>query len=193
MDTSPSLLERLNHHPDAADWRRWYDLYTPLIRNWLGGLGLRFADVEDLVQDVLAVVVRRLPEFRHNARVGAFRKWLRGITVNCLREHLRAGKQCPVAADQAVLAERLDQLADEQSSMSQQWDAEHDRLVMRKLLEQVRATVEPTTWDVFEQFALNGRSAAQVAQQFRISTNAVFIAKSRVLQKLRQEAAGLIE
>src|SRR5437870_2279853 len=84
-ETSASLLDRLRR-PKAgeADWRRLVDLYTPLIRGWLRRhADLPPGDADDVVQDVLAVVVRRLPDFEHNQRTGAFRAWLRTITVNC--------------------------------------------------------------------------------------------------------------
>ncbi len=84
-ETSHSLLERLHDGPDESAWRRMVDLYTPLIRGWLGRYALNDSDCDDLVQDVLAVVVRRLPDFQRRPQTGAFRRWLRNITVNCLR------------------------------------------------------------------------------------------------------------
>ena len=85
VETSPSLLDRLSRRPDDADWRRLVALYTPLLHAWLGRHGLQPSDLDDLTQEVLGVVVQKLPEFRHNRRVGAFRAWLRTITVHCLR------------------------------------------------------------------------------------------------------------
>ena len=98
-ETSASLLERLRDQPDSAAWTtRLVDLYTPLLRGWLSGRGLQACDVEDLVQDVLAVVVCELPHFRHNRRTGAFRRWLRTILVHRLRDFWRCAPQ-PSAAD----------------------------------------------------------------------------------------------
>jgi RNA polymerase sigma-70 factor (ECF subfamily) len=87
----------------------------------------------------------------------------------------------------------LVQLADPSSSMSRTWDQEHDRHVTRKLLEMLRGDFEATTWKAFERTALDGLPAAEVAAELGLSSNAVFIARSRVLARLRQEAAGLIE
>src|SRR6516225_9126977 len=87
--TSLSLLGQACAGQPAA-WQRLVALYAPLLRCWLGGAGLQPADRDDLSQRVLEVLVRQLPGFEHNGRPGAFRAWLRGITVNLLREHWRA-------------------------------------------------------------------------------------------------------
>jgi RNA polymerase sigma-70 factor (ECF subfamily) len=191
-DTSVSLLERLHATSDAADWQRLVDLYTPLIRGWLSRHLAPNSDVDDLVQDVLAVVVRKLPDFRHNQRTGAFRAWLRSITVNCLRDHWRARRAAAGAGDER-LAALLDQLEDPHNSLSHQWDLEHDQHVARRLMELVEPEFTPQTWRAFQQVAIQGRSPDAVAADLGISVNAVFIAKSRVLSRLRQEGAGLID
>jgi RNA polymerase sigma-70 factor (ECF subfamily) len=84
-DTPISLLERLRLRPDADSWRRLVDLYTPLIVGWLRAhSSLQVSDVEDLTQEVQAVLVRELPQVRHDLQPGAFRRWLRTVTVNWL-------------------------------------------------------------------------------------------------------------
>src|SRR5271168_3972256 len=89
-ETSATLLERLNDRSDSIAWRRLVDLYSPLINGWLHRHGVSTDDAEDLTQEVLAVIVREVSRFRHNGRVGAFRTWLRTITINCLRQSLRS-------------------------------------------------------------------------------------------------------
>ena len=90
--TSASLLERLRADPKSPAWQRMVAIYQPLIRAWLSRQDVLASDADDLVQEVLAVVVRRLPDFEHNQRVGAFRTWLRTITVNVVRDHWRSKK-----------------------------------------------------------------------------------------------------
>jgi DNA-directed RNA polymerase specialized sigma24 family protein len=97
-ETSASLLERLRQQPAAADWQRLLDLYEPLLRGWLRRHDLQASDADDVVQEVLGVVVRELPHFEHNHRPGAFRSWLRTITVHCLRRFWRARQYRPDAA-----------------------------------------------------------------------------------------------
>ena len=84
-ETSASLLERLRDPADARAWQRLVDVYTPLIHSWLCRHAVQQPDLDDLTQDVLTVLVHEMPSFRHNERPGAFRYWLRTVTVNRLR------------------------------------------------------------------------------------------------------------
>ncbi|MGL4550119.1 MAG: RNA polymerase sigma factor [Gemmataceae bacterium] len=192
-DTSASLLERLRVSPDDDDWSRLVGLYTPLIRAWLARHGLPRQDADDLTQNVLTVLVRRLPDFERNPRPGSFRRWLRTITVNVLRDFWRAEKGRPRAGLGDDVNALIDQLEDPESGLSRQWDVEHDRHVTGQLLEQIRGRFEPTTWEAFHRVALLGEPAADVAAALGVSVNVVFISRSRVLSRLRQEGAGLID
>jgi RNA polymerase sigma-70 factor (ECF subfamily) len=191
-DTSASLLDRLRSDPNEGSWQRLVDLYTPLIRNWLRQQAALEQDADDLTQNVLVVVMRKVPEFERE-RTGSFRKWLRTITVNCLRDFRRGGKNRPVAMGDGAFAAVLEQLEDPHSSMSQLWDREHDQHVTRYLLDQIQDRFEPTTWQAFRRVALDGAPAADVAQELGLTVNAVFIAKSRVMTVLRHEGAGLLD
>jgi RNA polymerase sigma-70 factor (ECF subfamily) len=146
--------------------------------------------VDDLTQRVLEVVVRKLPQFVHNGRAGAFRAWLRGITVNVLREFRRAGDRADPAAATAGL---LEQLEDPASDLSRWWDQEHNRHVVNALLRLVEHDFTPATWRAFRRVLCDELPADVVAAELGMSVNAVLIAKSRVLARLRQEARGLVD
>jgi RNA polymerase sigma-70 factor, ECF subfamily len=192
-ETSFSLLERLRTEPDDASWKRLVDLYSPLLRHWLRRHFLLEADAEDLVQDVLAVLVRELPSFEHNRRPGAFRRWLRTILVHRLQGFWRARQNRPQASGDSDMPKKLEQLEDPASGLSQLWDLEHDRHVMSRLLEEIEPQVAPSTWQAFRRVVLDGKDEETVAKELGLSVNAVFIAKSRVLAKLRREAKELID
>jgi RNA polymerase sigma-70 factor (ECF subfamily) len=192
-DTSASFLQRLQEQPNAGGWRRLVDLYTPLLRQWLGRYGLQPSDVDDLSQEVLAVVVRELPQFEHNQRAGAFRRWLRTILVHRLQAFWRARQARPLATGGSDLGAALEQLQDPESGLSRVWDREHDRHVMGRLLEQIEPAFAPATWQAFRRVVLDGKDEETVAGELGLSVNAVFIAKSRVLARLRREAQGLID
>src|SRR5438128_1096629 len=136
-ETPVSLLERLRSRPDPVSWRRLVDLYTPLVRGWLRRQAVPHDDVEDLVQDVLSVLVRERPAFEHSGRPGAFRTWLRAVTVNRLRGYWRARRSLPVPGGDGGLGKVLDQLEDPHSEPSRCWDEEHDRHVARRLADLV--------------------------------------------------------
>ena len=191
--TSLSMLERLRHDPNESAWQRLVDLYTPLIRVWLRRYALLDQDVDDLVQEVLAVVVRRVPEFKRKAQVGSFRRWLRNITVNCLRSFWRAQRYRPRVTGNEGFAQILDQLEDTDSALSKLWDKEHDEHVTRRLLEMIRPRFESRTWTAFQRVALEGVPVDEVAKELHLTVNAVFIAKSRVMHLLKQAGKGLLE
>jgi RNA polymerase sigma-70 factor (ECF subfamily) len=191
-DTQPSLLMRARQGEGAA-WPRLVELYQPLIRGWLSRQQVRPADVEDLTQDVLAAVVKDLPRFEHAGRPGAFRGWLRTITVNRARAFWRAGagRAQPAGGDEFL--DRLAQLEDPSSKLARRWDQEHDRHVLTRLLALLEPDFEPATVRAFQRLTFDGAPAQEVATELGISPVAVYGAKARVLQRLRQEAEGLLD
>jgi RNA polymerase sigma-70 factor (ECF subfamily) len=192
-DTSASLLEILRDRPDEIHWRRLVDLYSPLIRHWLHRHTVAAADADDLVQDVLTVVIRRIPEFHRRPHTGAFRCWLKTITGNCLRDFWRAKKIRPRAAAQPDFDDILQQLEDPTSGLSREWDMEHDRWITQRLLELLQPEFTEKTWLAFRKTAIEGQSPDDVAAELGITVNAVFIARSRIMARLREEARGLLE
>jgi RNA polymerase sigma factor (sigma-70 family) len=192
-ETPISLLERLRLSPDPASWQRLVDLYTPLIHHWLGRYALQSSDADDLTQEVLSAVAGELPQFRHDLRQGAFRRWLRTVAVNRLRNFWRARRTRPLAVGGDDFESVLGQLEDPESRLSRVWDEEHDRHVVRRLLELIEPEFEPTTWRAFRALVLEGKKAPAVAAELGISVNAARIAKARVLKRFRQEIGGLID
>jgi RNA polymerase sigma-70 factor (ECF subfamily) len=191
LSTSLSLLDRLKRQPDAEAWQRLHDLYRPLIRHWLARVpGLR-EHVDDLAQDVLAILVRKVPEFERQ-REGSFRAWLRVVTANRVRAFWSDQRRAPQAVP-GDAKQLLATLEDPNSELSRQWDLEHDRHVLHRLLSAIRLDFSDVTWSAFERFALAGVPAAQVAGETGLSENAVLLAKSRILKRLRQEASGLVD
>jgi RNA polymerase sigma-70 factor (ECF subfamily) len=192
-ETSLSLLDRLCAQPDAESWRRLVDLYTPLIHGWLRRHSVPAADADDLTQDVMAVVVRELAQFKHNQHPGAFRTWLRAITVNRLRVLWRSRHARPVATGDSDFLKMLDELEDPESNLTRLWDQQHDQHIARKLMDLVQPQFEPATWQAFRRVVLDGVKAAVAAAELNLSVNAVLLAKSRVLSRLRQEMHGLTD
>lgn len=191
--TSATLLERLRDRADAEAWQRLVDLYSPLLFGWLRRHALQDADVDDLVQEVLMAVAREAPQFQHSGRPGAFRHWLRTILANRLREYWRSRRLRPKATGDSDFAALLDQLEDPDSGISHLWDQEHDRHVVRHLLAMIEPQFAPTTWQAFRRVVLEGARPDAVAAELGLTVNAIFIAKSRVLQRLRREAHDLLD
>lgn len=188
--TSYSLLDRLKNRRDAQAWQQWLAVYEPWLRGWLRRHRLQAADCDDLLQNVLMVVSQKLPGFVHNGQPGAFRAWLRTILVNQVRYFWRTGRHRPDQPDEPPVW--LDLLEDPSSELSRQWDLEHDQQLVRRLLAAVRPDFQPRTWEVFRLLVLEDRPAAEVARACQMELNAVYVARSRVLARLRQELNGLL-
>jgi RNA polymerase sigma-70 factor, ECF subfamily len=193
FETSVSLLERLRRQPDDRSWQRLVELYTPLLQGWLCRNMVPAADVDDLVQEVMAVLVRELPGFHYDRQRGSFRGWLRTIMVNRLRMFWRSRQSRPLATGDSELARKLDELEDPHSGLSRLWDREHDRHVARRLMELIEGEFEPASWRAFQRLAVDGAAPAEVAAELGISLNAAYLAKYRVLKRLRQEIDGLTD
>ena len=192
--TSTGLLRAARDPSDNAVWQRFLDLYEPLLHGWLRRQGVQHADAEELVQDVLAAVALALPTFQHNGRTGAFRCWLRQMLVNRLRVFRRSQQVRSVCrADSEQLHRLAEVLADADSDLSQRWGDDHDRFVAGKLLARIEPEFQPKTWRAFQRVALDGADPDLVAAELDLSVASVYAAKSRVLKRLHEEAAGLLD
>ena len=192
MQTSASLLGRLVSSPTDDDWRRLDGLYQPLLRAWMARAEVAASVVDDLVQDVLLVVVRKVAGFEWRGK-GAFRGWLRAILANRVRDYCRGQKYRPTATGDSDVLRRLDELESPDSALSRLWDREHDEHVVASLLRVVQGDFAPATWQAFNRHVLEGEPAGRVAEEFGLSLNSVLLAKTRVLKRLRREAARLVE
>jgi RNA polymerase sigma-70 factor (ECF subfamily) len=185
-NTSVSLLDQARDLRNRDAWQILNDIYLPVLTAWLAGAGLQSADRDDIAQRVLEVLIHRLPEFQHSGRTGAFRAWLRGITVNFLKEFWRTRRS---PATDSV----LEQLSDPDGRLSRIWNQQHDQHVYQGLVAVVRREVTEPTWLAFHRTALEDKPAKQVAEELGLSVNAVLIARSRVLTRLRKLAAELLD
>lgn len=174
-------------------WCGLVELYQPLIYGWLRRRDVDHHDAEELTQEVLAVLARELPQFSHSGRTGAFRRWICEITANRARAFWRSGRLREKATGRSSIRGFLEQLADDASDLSRQWDREHDRHVLRMLLEKVEGEFAAKTLMAFRRQVFDGEPAETVAGELEMSVSAAYSAKARVLRKLRREAAGLVD
>lgn len=165
-------------------------LYGPWMTRILQQARVADDDRDDLQQDVFSTVIRELPQFEHNGRTGAFRSWLRTIVLHRLQVYWRSKR---VAAQRVDGRFDVDELAAPLDELEAFWGREHDRYVARELLKLVEPSFSQSVWQAFQRQVLEGMRAADVAGELGMSVNAVLLAKSRVLQRLRVEADGLIE
>ncbi|MBM4072922.1 MAG: sigma-70 family RNA polymerase sigma factor [Planctomycetes bacterium] len=188
MEATPvSLLERVRHGTDHDAWSRFVKLYTPLIFYWGRQYGLQVADSADLTQEVFTTLVRKLPEFTYD-RQKSFRAWLRTLTLNQWRDLHKRRATRPVPGND----DRLFDLKAPDAVSALEEDEYRQHLVQRAL-RMMQADFQPTTWKAFWEQAVNQRSPDEVAADLGLTIAAVYGAKFRVLNRLRQELRGLLE
>ncbi len=192
LQTSLSLLQRLTLNTDSRAWDELVSLYSPLLRSWLSRYAIQPCDAEDLTQEILLAVVADVGKFQHPGHSGAFRGWLRAILVNRLRSFWRKRRSVPIAPTSSDFWQRLDELEDPQGALALMWNDEHDRFVVGRLLERVAPRFSPNTFQIFRRYVLECATAEQVAAEWGVTVNAVFITKSRVLRALRQEIVQVL-
>jgi RNA polymerase sigma-70 factor (ECF subfamily) len=189
MHTTPvSLLLRLRHPNNAAAWTTFVELYTPVLFAWARRLGLQVQDAADLVQEIFTVLVQRLPEFEYD-RQQSFRKWLHTITLNKWRDLCRRRAVLPRPQGGT---ENMDALAD-RAALDALEETEYRQHLVSRALEIMQTDFEAVTWKACWEFVVQGRPAQQVARELGLSVNAVYLAKGRVLRRLRAELEGLLD
>jgi RNA polymerase sigma-70 factor (ECF subfamily) len=184
--TSVSLLEKLKLPRAEAAWSRFAELYTPLFFFWARRLGLQEQDAADLVQEVFTVLIKTMPAFSYD-QSKSFRGWLRTVFHNKWRERNRHAPRPAVAGGSAV---DVIPCPDAVSALS---ETEFQQQLSIRALELMQAEFQPTTWRACWEHVVCGREPAEVAEELGITVNAVYLAKSRVLRRLRQELAGMLE
>lgn len=194
IETSKSLLERLRAGSDPQGWNRLVALYSPWILRWIKRAGVQDHDADDVVQEVLSELIRTLPTFHYDRNKGLFRSWLRTVTVNRLRVFWRTKKPLPVGGgDDGSAGNLLDQLEDPDSDLSALWNQEHDRFIVQQLMTLIEPEFEPITWAAFRRVVQDGINPAAAGAELGMTRGAVYTAKSRVLQRMREELAGMVD
>jgi RNA polymerase sigma-70 factor (ECF subfamily) len=184
--TSATLLDQLRQVDAQQAWVRLVQLYTPLLHHWARRRGLQDSDAADLVQDVFLVLVRRLPEFTYDQHK-SFRNWLRTVLHNKWRDRLRHQATRPRETDQPFADVAGDDLADGLE------ETEYRQHLVRRALQLMQAKFAPKTWKACWEHVVQDRPAEEVAAELGISVGSVYVAKARVLGRLRQDLAGLMD
>ena len=184
LATSLSLLERAKAS-DRPAWERIVYLYSPLVYAWCRRFGLQDADALDVGQDVLRSVVTKLAGFRKDRPGDSFRKWLKTITRNRALDLYRRKSRQPVVLDS-------DQATPDDSPESAE-ELTEQKVVLRRALDLVRDDFELRTWTAFWRVTIDEAPPAEVAQELGVSVNVVYLARLRVLRRLTDQFAELID
>lgn len=188
--TRPSLLLRLRDSGDAEAWRLFLEAYTPLVYAYCRRRRLQPADIADVTQEVMAQVMRSIVAFSYQRDRGRFRDWLGTVTrtklLRFLRADARAGKGSGAEVDELAR-----QAADPGSDTL--WNEQFQARVLEVALERTRTVFEEATWKAFERNWKDRRPAPEVAEELGVPVESIYVAKSRVLKRLRAEVDALTE
>jgi RNA polymerase sigma factor (sigma-70 family) len=194
MDDAPvtrhTLIAKLRDPADAVAWREFLTIYEPLVYRLARRKGLQDADARDLCQDVFRAVARAIDRWEPDPARGSFRGWLFTIARNlCINFLTRRDRHPRGSGDSDVLA-MLDAVPADGPETTE-FDQEYRRRLFRWAAEQVKGEFAPTTWKAFWQTAIENRPAAAVGKELGMTPGAVYVARSRVLARLRKRVEQL--
>ena len=184
-ETRASLILRL---PDAADvlaWDEFAAIYGPLVYRLARRQGLQPADADDLVQEVFSAVSRSVESWLNNGRRGPFRAWLLRIAKNTAINFLTRRRHQPLAVGGSE-QRRILEAADPQSEASGEFDLEYRRELFRWAAARLRDVVSDSTWQAFWRTSVEEQPIEAVSRELRMSVGSVYIARSRVMARLRE-------
>ncbi|HEY7310300.1 MAG TPA: sigma-70 family RNA polymerase sigma factor [Gemmataceae bacterium] len=185
--TRPSLLVRLRDSQDHEAWTQFVNVYGPLIYGFARRQGVQDADAADLMQESLRVVARAIKQLDYDPERGSFRGWLFTVVRNQLLRFWSRQQRAGRGSGSTSAHERLQELPSPDSSPDALWDEEYDRCRFTWAAEQVRGKVQPATWEAFWKTAVEGRNGKEVAAALGMSVAAVYLAKSRVMARLKAQ------
>ena len=184
--TNTYLLNALKGPQNQTVWRLFVDRYRPLVFRYARKLGLPEDDAEDAAQQTIVAFSNAYRCGKYDREKGRLRHWLFGIARNEIRNAI-----CNRRKREAQIRDRTGQTGffenlGEDGRLEAMWDEEWRQAVLRQCLEEVRQAFEPRTIEAFELYAWKGWSAQRVAEQLDMSENAVFLAKHKVLKRIRE-------
>ncbi len=176
--TDRQLINRLSNSHDREAWERFTELYGPVIEKWCRKNQLLPQDAEDTTQEVLRTVSASV--LKWDSSKGAFRAWLYTVTKHLAITLLKKNQR------RTEMLKQLNQQVDDEM-MSASFDQLSRRQFLAAAMKRVQAEFEPRSWNAFLKSYLEGQSPAKVAEELNMSVGAVYIARSRILARIRDE------
>lgn len=191
--TRASLLVRLRDGKDGDAWREFVELYAPVVYGFARKRGLQDADASDLMQEVLRSVAGAVGRLEYDPSRGTFRGWLFTVTRNKLYSFLNGQRRRERGSGDSGAQERLEEQTDPNGDDSAEWDLAYERQLAAMAMQRVRSEFREATWEAFRRTAVEGQDPREVAAALKLSPGSVYVAKSRVLARLREEVRRLQE
>ncbi|MBE7494212.1 MAG: sigma-70 family RNA polymerase sigma factor [Verrucomicrobiaceae bacterium] len=189
FQTSQTLLLRIREPSDAGAWGEFARLYTPLLRKFALLRGVEAQDVDDLVQEVLKTVSQAIRGFEYDAGRGTFRDWLFIVTRSKVARHFKKAARQPSGSG----GETVRLMLEEQPAPEEErdWDLEYRRRMFAWAAEIVQKEVSEKTWRAFWMMTVEEKTAADAAKTLGMTAGAAYVAKSRVIARMRERIASV--
>jgi len=187
-DTEPALLERLRNASDPLAWEEFFDRYWRLIYAYAKRRDCSDNSAEEIVQDVMLTVYQKRGVFCYDSSRGRFRSWLGGVVRNHVSERRRKPSE-RIRAVGGNEKDDLEQFESREALPDDLWEAHFENSVLAILLDMVRREFSPETYQAFELVTWHRLSGEEVAKIVGISRNAVYLARRRVLGRMKELGA----
>jgi RNA polymerase sigma-70 factor (ECF subfamily) len=193
-DTRLSLLERIRESDDPDSWSQFYAIYDPVLRSFVRSKGIgNEADIDDIVQELLIALSRRLKKLDFDKRKGKFRTYLWQSANHAVISWYRKNAKHRQAADVAFDSRMLELEYQSQRDPDEEFVRAIRKRVMEQALLEVQHETPPQRWHCFQMHVLDRQPAAQVADNLGIKSNLVFVNASRTMKRLRDLTAQMME
>lgn len=182
--TRPRLLLRVRDANDNAAWTEFVEIYTPLIYRYCRQHGLQDAASADVAQESMRAVARSIAKFEYDPHRGKFRNWLLTVVQNKMRNFLAGQERQPSLAGESTLELKLDHNA--VPAEDSKWETEYYRQLFKWGTDRIRTEFQETTWQAFWRTTVDECDGKIVAEALGLSVGAVYVAKSRVIARLKE-------
>jgi RNA polymerase sigma-70 factor (ECF subfamily) len=191
-ETNESLILRVKDPADAASWSDFLSIYRPVVVRMACGRGLQHADADDLAQQVFLSVAKAIEDWEPDSRQPPFRVWLARITRNAIVNALTRRKPDAPGGSTSV-QELLRELPERNDETTQQLMEESRSEAIRWATEEIKNEFTEATWAMFWLTSIEGESVAEVARQQNKSLGAVYMARFKVMQRLKEKVLEVSE
>jgi RNA polymerase sigma-70 factor (ECF subfamily) len=191
--TRASLLVRLRNPQDERAWAEFLAIYAPLVQTLARRSGLQPADSLDLEQEVFHAVAQAIDTYDPDPARGSFRGWLATIARNRLLNGLAARRRQATATGGTSIGQVLASVPDPSPGPDDSvlFETEYRRRVFHWAAERIRDQFQESTWLAFWRTSVEDRAVADVAAELGLTPGAIYVARSRVLSRLRQTVQDL--
>ena len=190
--TSVSLILKVASQQDVLAWERFCEIYQPLVYRIALSRGLQAADAHDLVQEVMTRVARSIANWDPDSSKGSFRGWISRIARNLIIDFMRNKNRLPITSDHSDIRKMIESTPAE--SKDSQWlDLEYEKQVFIAAANQIKHKFNEKTWQAFWLTAVENNSVESTATLLSMTPGSIYVARSRVMAKLKETVRIYIE